>query len=90
MTLHFPDRAIKANHKKASKVIVYFPVLKVCAMWTYSTALVFEETFAKTSFAVVSCAVPGRSEFYSPVCLWPLDLGCAPFQAHRHRQGSNS
>jgi len=41
----------------------------------YSTALVFEETFAKTAFAVVSCAVPGLSEFYSPVCFYLAILG---------------
>ena len=32
-----------------------------------STALLFEETFAKTAFAVVICAVTGLSELYSPV-----------------------
>jgi len=34
----------------------------------HSTALVFEETFAQAAFAVLSCAVPGLNEFYSPVC----------------------
>ena len=33
----------------------------------YLTALVFEEAFAKTVFAVVSCAVRGLIEFHSPV-----------------------
>jgi len=32
------------------------------------TALVFEATFAKTAFAVVSSPFPMLSEFYSPVC----------------------
>jgi len=55
----------RENHKKARKIIVCFPALKVCAICRYSTALVFEEIFAKTAFAVVSCAVPGLSVFYS-------------------------
>ena len=33
----------------------------------YSTALVFEEQFAQTAFAVVSRAVLGPSKFYSLV-----------------------
>jgi len=32
-----------------------------------STALVFEETLVQTAFAVVTCAVPGLSVFYSLV-----------------------
>jgi len=43
----------------------------------YSTALVCEETFAKTTFAVVSCAVPGLIEFYSPVAfIWQQTSVC--------------
>ena len=42
---------------------MYFPPLKICVICMYSTALVIDETFAKTAFAVVSCAVPGLSEF---------------------------
>jgi len=38
---------------------------------------------AQTAFAVVSCAVPGLSEFYSPVCFSPgvpkLPLAMYPF-----------
>jgi len=39
----------------------------VCAICMFLTALVFENTFAQTAFAVVSCAVPVLSKFYSPV-----------------------
>ena len=51
---------------------MYIPCPKVSAIsgahLVYSTALVFEETFAQNAFAVVSCAVPGLSEFSSPAC----------------------
>ena len=39
----------------------------------------------KTAFAVVSCAVPGLSLFYSPVCFNVTTLGCATFQVHTYR-----
>jgi len=48
----------------------------------YSTALVFEETFAQTAFALLSCAVPGLSEFYSPVATISQPWGCAIPGAH--------
>jgi len=54
------------------------PIYKSIPSHMYSTALIFEETFAQTVFAVVSCAVPGLSEFYSPVCFY------LPIQGVRH------
>jgi len=41
----------------------------------YSTTLVFEEIFVQTAFAVVSCAVPGLSGFYSIVCFHLTNQG---------------
>jgi len=43
------------------------PVRRRAPNVMYSTALVFEEIFPQTGFAIVSCAVPGLSKFYSPV-----------------------
>jgi len=47
---------------------MYFSARRCAPDLVCSTALVFEETFAQTAFAVVNCAVAGLSEFYSPVC----------------------
>jgi len=46
----------------------------------YSTALVFEKTLVQTAFAVVSCAVPELSEFYSPFCFQLATLGVRHFR----------
>ena len=58
--------------KKSNKDNYVLSSPKVCAIWTYPTRMLsYLETFAKTAFAVVSCAVPGLSEFYSPVAsIW--------------------
>ena len=57
---------------------------KACAICMYSTALVLEETFSQTAFAVVSRTVPGMSEF-TPLLLRSDQPGCATFQAHTCR-----
>ena len=59
---------------------MYFPALTFCAICMHSTALVFDETFAITSFAIASCAVPGLSEFYYPVCFDLSILGVRHFR----------
>jgi len=57
----------------------------VCHMYALD-ALVFEETFAQTAAAVVSCAVSRLSEFYSPVAsVWHTRVRDIP---SAHLQGS--
>jgi len=58
MTWHFPDRAIKVKSHKKQEDNYVLSSPKVCA-WNdahlmYSTALVFEETFAQIAFAVAT------------------------------------
>jgi len=65
-------------------------VCAICMYVGYSTALVFEETFAQVAFAIVSCAVSGLNEFYTLVSsIWqtllPSKPGCATFQSHTCR-----
>jgi len=45
----------RQNHKNSYKDTYVLSSLKVFAICIYLTALVFEETFAQTAFAVVSC-----------------------------------
>ena len=88
MTWLFPGRAIKVKSQKRYENTYVFSSPKACAICVYSTALVLEETFAQTAFAVVSRAYPGMSEFYSPVAsIWQTRMCDIP---GAHLQGSKT
>ena len=72
MTCHPPDHAIEGNHKKAC-TFQHTPYVLDCSC--------IKETFAQTTFAVVSYAVSGLSETGNP--------GCVTFKA-THLQGSKT
>jgi len=67
MTWYFPDRTIKVKSQKSYEDNYVLSSPNVRAICMYSTDIVFEETFAQTDFVVVSCAVRGLNECYSPV-----------------------
>jgi len=61
---------------------MYFPARRRAPYECTRLLSYFEETFARTTFAVASCAVPGLSEFYSPVLFtWQTSVwhsSCTP------------
>ena len=65
------------------KILMYFPARRR-APCMYLTALVLEETFSQTAFAVVRRTDPGMSEF-TPLLLRSDKPGCSTFQAHTCR-----
>jgi len=84
MTWYFPDRTIKVKSQKSCEDNYVLSSPNVSAIYMYSTALVFEETFAQTAFVVVSCAVPGLNNVTFLLFLSDKP-GCATFQAHIYR-----
>jgi len=70
MMWHFPDRPIKVKSQKTIKIICtfQFPAWR-CRLLDCSH---IRREFARTAFAVMSCAISGLSELYSPVAhIWP-------------------